>query len=157
MTAFYSSNNLNVATTSGSTATGIGVGQANGEAFWNARSTYIEGGACAFLLLPVIIPFLVDVEEPQLPPTVTITAIKAVGKKYTAVIRVTTTNPNNVPITLTPVPKPQTTGAAQFTSNNSSTRQITATLMSRSRESRRAARRMPCGWRQNILMRIIRL
>jgi hypothetical protein len=60
-------------------------------------------------------------------PTVTITAIKAVGKDHTASIRVVTNNPSNVSITLTLAPKSGTTGSAQFTSNNTSTRTITST------------------------------
>lgn len=72
-TAFYSSNNLNAATMSGSTATGVGVGEANVEAFWNVRQNYIQGGACAFLFIPIVVSALLQVDAP--PPTVTITKV----------------------------------------------------------------------------------
>lgn len=64
----------------------------------------------------------------EVTPRVTISSIKAVGKDNTATVRVeVSNNPNNQTITLALSPRSGTTGEAQFTSNNSTTRTITGT------------------------------
>ncbi|MGB7068600.1 MAG: hypothetical protein WBD22_03840, partial [Pyrinomonadaceae bacterium] len=116
----WGSLDTNIAGVDNGLATGIGFGSTNIFADW-VRIIYVEPN-CGML------PETIYADSPiEVAPSVSISAIKAVGLNKTASIRVTTNNPNNIPITLMLAPKPQTTGSAQFTSNNTSTRTLTAT------------------------------
>jgi hypothetical protein len=82
-------------------------------------------GACEFFNFTFVPP----VANLTVKPRASIDSFKAVGKDQTATIRVTVShNPNAAPITLTLFPSSGTTGQANFTSNNSTSRTITSTI-----------------------------
>jgi hypothetical protein len=122
--ASWSSSNTGVAEVNLGDANAVGVGIADITATWDVTiNTEGFNYQCDSHVETVAQTANMDVR-----PSVSIDNFKAVGKDFTTKVRVTVSNnPNNQDITLTLAPNSGTTGVAQFTSNNSTTRTITST------------------------------
>ena len=127
ITPFWQSDNTSVATINAfGYAEAVGVGNTLIQADWTAdewSEQPFNADECQYNTVPVF----VEAPEEIPGPTVSISPLQAVGKDQTEILVIeVANNPNNQQITLT-ISSSSGTGAAQFTSNNTTSRTITAT------------------------------